>query len=168
MMMRRPVLPAVLGQPSFAQTYLSTGVRNLARKLLAQASAVADPQLVRRRPQRAGSKASSIVGSVSSGSMEALRPDDLPAGWASVASKPPPRRTAAHPQDQHRNWLVFEVMDTGQSHGRMLQPVCSSHTTLSEVSVFVLQPTDRSDASLCRPEHRCAYDACLLWRAWHV
>ena len=46
--------------------------------------------------------------------MEALRPDDLPAGWASVVSKPPTRRAgAAHPQDNHRHWLVFEVMDTG-------------------------------------------------------
>ena len=69
--------------------------------------------------QRAGSKASSIVGSVSSGSMEALRPDDLPSGWASVASKPPARRPGPNPQDQHRNWLVFEVMDTGARDSAM-------------------------------------------------
>jgi hypothetical protein len=49
--------------------------------------------------------------------MEALRPDDLPAGWASVVSKPPTRRAVAHPQDQHRHWLVFEVMDTGKNRG---------------------------------------------------
>ena len=56
-----------------------------------------------------------MVGSVSSGSMEALRPDDLPDGWASVVSKPPTRRAGGPLQDQHRHWLVFEVMDTGEN-----------------------------------------------------
>ena len=66
------------------------------------------------------------MGSVSSGSMETLRPDDLPAGWASVVSKPPTRRAGAHPQDQHRHWLVFEVMDTGEHRRSEPEPYVES------------------------------------------